>query len=178
MKQGDKCKLIDKSALSSVSMGMHCGRIVTLEGRLTPGEIANRSSLDKYAHNEVWWVRLPDETSPCYVPWVCLEQIEEPLIPAYEAYEIGTSAQTITTKQTIKQKEQIDMYLHTVAIIETPAIIAQQGGEVSKLIVPSTEVMANDITSAVAQVAAMNAEKILALKERMSTIKVICKMIG
>lgn len=187
-REGDRCRLMDKSSLSRVSMGSHLDKHCTLKRKLSYDEIHSRISLDYFKNEEVWWVEVDGLSTMCYVPFRCLlmlpNQDPKPLTP-YDSYELAGQSEIDKAKQCgcwyghcKEQKEPNNMYLHTVTIVKTPSILAQQAGEVSKIIVPQTEVMAANVSSATAQVAAMNAEKILALKDQMSTIQVFCKMVA
>jgi hypothetical protein len=175
---GDEAVLVDAETLRDVSMGGNLGKTVTLKRLLTQSEKDNRAYAKRYQHENVWWIRLPGLGDNYYVPERCLNKPQrnhQPSVDAYAGIETDIKPPGYYGQE---QKEQDSMYLHRVTIISTPSVIAQQGGEVAKIIVPMTEIMAADISGATAQVAAMNAEAILALKDQMATIKVVAKLVG
>jgi hypothetical protein len=168
----DKAVLTDIETLRNVSMGGYQGKTVTLVRRMTKSEKEERAYARPYVSEDVWWIKLhPEEGRPdYYVPARCLMKPEQKQSTATNSYELGAISYVTQT-----QKEQDSMTMYQVAIVLKPSVIAQQAGAVDKIIVQPTTVMALSDNAAIAQVAAENAEAILALKEDKASIQVCTK---
>jgi hypothetical protein len=167
---GDTAVLTNIATLREISMGGSEGKTVTLKRKMTQDEKDGRSYARCYMHEDVWWIILSPTTGDYYVPVRCLMKPEQKQSTAANSYELGAISYVTQT-----QKEQDSMTMYQVAIVLKPSVIAQQAGAVDKIIVQPATVMALSDNAAIAQVAAENAEAILALKEDKASIQVCTK---
>ena len=151
-KHGDRCRLIDIETLRAISMGDHLDKIVTLDKQLTSDEKKGRGMLmDRYKHDEVWWVKVDSQFMPYYVPVKCLLLVDSNNQPSANTHvddEIAKAKQCGcwygNCKETHNKKETDSMYLYNITIIRTPSALAQQAGEIDEIIAGPTPVLAKD----------------------------------
>lgn len=138
MNKGDRARICgDDYTLIDVGLHSHKGKMVTIISEVTPDEAC---SYPKYRDGHKASIDGLG-TSPYWFPARTLEPIE--------------------TRRT--QKETKTMIVQ-VRILKKPTIEAQEKGATEEIIVPVTEVVASDVDSGIAIVAAKNAAAIAGMK--------------
>jgi len=164
MKSGDKVILINQKRLNDVNLPEWEGRQGTLDIPMTSTQIVAYGGMKGEAG---WWVH--SRNARFYIPVSCIRLVE-PTTCSNEQ-----DLQSTTTVTTIKQKEQNTM-LYIVRVLRKPSVKAQEAGEVESILVPATEIVANDGYAAAFAVGAANTAAINGVKS--PELKVIVKEIG
>ena len=164
MKSGDKIILINQERLNEVNLGRWEGMRGMLDIPMTSAQIVAYSQM---RGENGWWVQM--DGCRGYVPISCIKLVE-PTTCSNEQ-----DLQSTTTVTTIKQKEQNTM-LYIVRVLRKTSVKAQEAGEVESILVPATEIVANDGYAAAFAVGAANTAAINGVKS--PELKVIVKEIG
>lgn len=148
MNEGDAIEVINMDRLKEYGYSQYHGRA---------GKITKAYGL----HNgKPWWYfRLPDMGYDLCLPETCL-QLRYP---------------STTNTITINQKENNNMYVYTVRMLQVPNTLAQQAGEKEKIVVSATDVVAENEYSAIAIVAADNADAVKAVQESKGSLRCTAK---